>query len=150
MYKRFQSRDLAQAINSIIIPEFEDYLNDKRNALEKEVNVEINHIEELEDLIYEMTVNKDFSKLENDNYIQLDGYIFNYNKETEEFEYIDNKLNSAQSRIYSKKNLYNNWRTTTLLKERILAILVTLQETSWEETLNIVKSKIDFDEFIKF
>ena len=151
MYKEFQIDNLSPAIFDIILPKFEQYIINKRNdkSTKEKIDNEVNNIENIEDLIYEMTNNKDFSNFKSYNSMTIDGYYFNYDKSINEFKIGGNILEMATNRVFYKEGLTDNWNARDMIRSRIRSILVTLQETSFDETLAIISKQINFDEFIE-
>lgn len=150
MYKNFAVNKLSTSIKDVILPKFNIYYQDRQNdiSIKELIEDEITHIEDLEDLVIDITENHDFSNYKGYNTITIDGYSFRYNKELEDFEFSDDKEAAAKYRILSNEGLLANWSISELIRNRIDAILVTLEETSFNEILKIVENSIDFNEFI--
>lgn len=149
MYKKNAVNRLSGAIKDVILPKFTVYLEDRRNdvSIQELIEKEVEHIEDLEDLVFNMTDSIDFSEFKSNN-ITLDNYNFRYNKELEDFEFNGDKELAAKGKILYQEGLTTSWTISNMISRRIDAILVTLEETSFDEILDIVEDQIDFNEFI--
>jgi len=150
MYKSFQVTNLQDAIEDIVLPSFDQFLKDlrKSDAIKLLIEKEITKIELMEDKVINMTSSLDLSS-NKDNYITLDGYGFRYNKKEESFEYSSSdKEESAKSRIYYNEGLSDSWKLNSLIKNRIKAILTTIQPAGFDKAKDIVQSNLDYNEFI--
>lgn len=149
MYRNYQIKKLADAVNDIILPKFEQYLKDRRNdlLLQKRIDAVITKIEKLEDTLNNNFSDFDFSE-SNWMSINLGKYYFHYNKATDEIKFGDSIENFAEREVWAEEGLYNTWESTEAIRTRVLAILSTIEETSFDKVVEIVEHQIDFNEFI--
>jgi hypothetical protein len=124
-----------------------DEQNDPK--LQDEINEVISTIEDYEDLLDNIN-NLDSIVPDSliDYTISLGGFNFKYDAESGIFKYHLNKLETAKTKVFTNHGLIKHWRSNTKLKNRIAGILTTLEESSFEELVKIVRSKIDFNEFL--
>src|SRR5665647_3554893 len=125
MYKNNEVNRLSEAIKDVILPKFTVYIEDRKNDLSVQglIEKEVEHIEMLEDLVFDMTDNIDFSEFKSNN-ITLDNYNFKYNKELEEFEFNGDKELAAKGKILYQEGLTTSWTVSNMISRRINAILV--------------------------
>lgn len=149
MYTKHAIHSLSESIEPIILKKFNTYFEDRQNdvSLLPKIDVIVNHIEELEDTIAEMTNDLSFK---NGDYITLDGYSFSYTTETGDFIYSGDKLHNAKYNVLSKEKLSYDWKAKDLIKKRITSILNTIDEvnTDFDTILKLVENQIDFNEMI--
>jgi phage pi2 protein 07 len=151
MYTKFAVEHIAESINAIIIPKFNKYTEDRRNdvSLQPLIDAEIKKIEEANDLVENLMSSVEIDK-DTYNSISLNGYTFYYNNQTESWDFSSNDIAATvKSNLLYKEGLQNDWRVRDLIKDRIIAIIATVDESNDHDAiLKIVEDQIDFNEFI--
>ena len=147
MNSKYAIETLTEAVNNIILPKFEKYVEDRKNdiSLQPEVEAEVEKIEDYETLVIDLVSNlgKDFK-----NSINIGEYWFRYDPDLNTHVYANTKLESAKNTVYQKHGLVNYWQPRNGISTRVAAIITTLEETSFDEVVKIVESQIDFNEFL--
>jgi len=150
MTEKFVIQTLSEAVNDIILPKFKKYIEDRRNdiSLQDRINAIVDKIDDYESLVNDLVndLGEDFK-----GNIRLDEYGFEYNQELDTYVYCEDKLETAKLKIWREDGLVSDtWcdHKDRLIKNRIAAIITTLEETSFDEIVKIVESQIDFNEFI--
>jgi hypothetical protein len=147
MTAKFQVENLTRALTDIIIPKFDKYHEDRQNdiSLQKQIDAIVDQIDDYELLVNDLVENLEPGFKDN---IAIGGHWFKYDPELNTYIYDGNKLNNAKYKVWNKEGLNNTWNTHNEIITRITAIVTTLEETSWDEIVKIVESKINFSEFI--
>ena len=149
MYDSKAVKTLSNAIYDKLSKELDDYIELRKSdeLLKPEIEKIVNEIEFYEDLI-----ENSFMKISNENLfentISIAGYTFKYNEEIDAFEFWMNKERSAKDKVYNIHKLYRGWYVSEQLRHLIEAIVTTLTPAPFEEIVEIVNSKIDFNELL--
>lgn len=147
MAKKFQVEKLSRAVEDIILPKFDKYIEDRKSdiSLQAEIDEIVDKIDD-----YEMIVNDLVEELGKDykDSIGFGRYWFKYDSELDTYIYDGNKLCTARGEVFNREGLYINYDTHSKIRTRIEAIITMFEETAFNEILKIVESQIDFNEFI--
>lgn len=147
--EKYQAKITTEAIKNIILPKFDNFMEDLRNSKEvqKEIAEEIKKIEALEDILSNAEL--DVHLNENSSLgIWMNDYNFAYNKDSGLVKIDGGTKYNAERKVYGKHNLYTDWMKRELLNTRIEAIVSLLDPMAFEDILTVVESQIDFKEFL--
>lgn len=150
MYKNYAIENLTETISDDLYKKLTQFVEDKKNSeeVQDKIKKEIHKLEQLEEMVDNMTSSYDFSELKYSS-ITVDGNTFEYNKEKDAFEMRESIEEAAKRTVYGNEKLYwVSWDVMSKMKARIRGIITTLTPTSFPEVQKIVESQIDFNEII--
>ena len=148
MNKNFQVNNLSEAVNNVILPKLEKYLEDRKSdiSLREKIDAIVDKINDYEALVNDF-VSNDLEDGFQDT-VGLGRYWFRYDPDLDTYIYTNSKVQTAENEVYGADGLWNSWSIKELIQIRIKAIITTLDTTSFDQVLKIVESQIDFNEFI--